>query len=140
MAIRGRGQKLQSRKSKLSEGRIRATKVSETVAKSLSDQKGQAPHPTTIPLVAPIPQELKDIVDVSEEILGDDKIIKQIINIATKNNAVILAFIAPYSSERISPIERRWASIGISEEFGIEIALKQIRHKAARIKKLYLLI
>jgi ClpP class serine protease len=47
--------------------------------------------------------------------------------------------IAPYAGVRISPIEERSAQISISEEFGVETAINEIKSRTD-VKKLLLLL
>lgn len=69
----------------------------------------------------------------------EEKEHKKLIEYANKENVVIIAMIAPYVSVRISPVEETRAEIGISEEFGIEMALEHIK-KESDSKKLILLV
>lgn len=80
-----------------------------------------------------IPDNLKPILNLQEE---DDKALQ---DLAVKHNAVLIALIAPYIPERISPSQFISASLGLSEEFGVETLIGHIQ-KATKCKKLYLLI
>ncbi len=84
-----------------------------------------------------MPKKMSEIVNVAEE-AGDVK--KQLQEVADTNDAVLLAFIAPYGSVRVSPVEERSASILLSDEWGIEYALSSICSKISKAKKLFLLI
>lgn len=67
-----------------------------------------------------IPDELRQMIDVEME---KDKKVKKF---GDAKNCVMLAIIASYVPRKISPSESISASLGISEEFGIETALSQI--------------
>ena len=84
-----------------------------------------------------LPQPMKGIVNVSEE-TGDIK--KDLQKVADKDDAVMLAFIAPYGAVRVSPIEERIATVGFVEEWGVEFALSSICSKIDNPDKLYILI
>lgn len=61
--------------------------------------------------------------------------------IANKEDAIILALISPYAGVRVSPVERRFATIGLHEEFGIENVLERIQESTSgKVKKLFLMI
>ncbi len=80
-----------------------------------------------------IPENLKPILNVEEE---NDSVLQAL---ALRKNAVLLALIAPYVPERISPTEYASASLGVSEEFGIETVISHIRQHT-KCKNLYLVI
>lgn len=67
-----------------------------------------------------IPDELRKMIDV--EIEKDKKVTK----FGNRRNCIMLAVIASYVPRKISPSESEFATLGISEEFGIETALSQI--------------
>ena len=71
-----------------------------------------------------IPEELRKMIDV--EVESDRKII----NFQKKRNCIMMAVIASYVPRKISPSESEYASLGISEEFGMETALSQIGETA----------
>ena len=54
---------------------------------------------------------------------------KKVVEFGENNNKVMLAFIASYAPARLSPVERADMSIGLSEEFGFEEALEEIKDK-----------
>jgi ClpP class serine protease len=71
-----------------------------------------------------IPEELRQMIDVEQE---KDK---KVTDFAKKRNCIMLAVIASYVPRKISPSESEYASLGISEEFGIETVLSQISESA----------
>lgn len=71
-----------------------------------------------------IPDELRQMIDVEME---KDKKVKKF---GGAKNCIMLAIIASYVPRKISPSESISASLGISEEFGIETALSQITEYA----------
>ncbi len=77
---------------------------------------------------------MKKIVNVSEEI--DEKLVE----FANKNNVIMVALIAPYTRVKISPIEEASAFIGLSEEFGVETAIREIKKKAKNTDKVFILL
>ncbi len=79
-----------------------------------------------------IPELFAKMTNLKSE---EDKII---CNFANKENVALIAFIAPYGSVRISPIEEARAIISLREEFGIEILAQKITE--AGVKKAYLLV
>ena len=88
---------------------------------------------------------LQKILDVEEE--KDPDLIKSF-DINSKEGDVFICFIAPYVGIKISPSQEVWASIGLSEEFGIESIIERVRESLRlgpnegkkKIKRLYLLI
>jgi len=87
-----------------------------------------------------LPHEIRELINVGEETDLLQEELRDLTEIANKNDAALLAFLAPYPSKRISPIRERTAEIGLAEEFGIEVAISQINSKIKGKKKLYLLI
>lgn len=82
-----------------------------------------------------IPEELRKMIDV--EVEAD----KKVTSFGQKKNCIMLAFLASYAPRKISPTEKVFASLGISEEFGIETALSQIADTAKdRDLPVYLLL
>lgn len=81
-----------------------------------------------------IPESIQNVLNFDEE-----KENKYLLDYSTKNNVVFIAMIAPYVGMKISPIDEISAQIGLSEEFGIEVALEQIK-KETTSKKLFLLV
>jgi len=73
--------------------------------------------------IVEVPDELKGLIDVSAE---KDKGLKKLAN---KTKAVMLAFVASYVPLKVSPSEAEFATVGISEEFGIETVLTQINEQ-----------
>jgi len=84
-----------------------------------------------------IPKPMKEIVDVKEE---DGKIKKKLLKIASTNNCCILGFIASYRPARITPTKFERAEVGLSEEFGIEQAIFDIKEKLPKINKCFVLL
>ena len=61
--------------------------------------------------------------------------------VADSHDVILLAFIAPYTAVRVSPVEEAYATIGLEEEFGIETALSAIGSKYPKDKpKMYFLV
>jgi len=61
--------------------------------------------------------------------------------VADSHDVILLAFIAPYTAVRISPIEEAYAAIGLEEEFGVETALSAIATRYSKEKpKAYFLV
>lgn len=80
-------------------------------------------------------EEFVSRFNVAEE---DDGALQKV---ADEHDVILLAFIAPYTAVRISPVEEAYATIGLEEEFGIETALSVIKSKYAKEKpKVYFLI
>ncbi len=82
-------------------------------------------------------KDLKEILDVEEE--KDQEMTNQFENLFCKKDCVFLALIAPYVGKKISPSKEAIASLGLSEEFGVETAIESIR-EITNCKKLILLI
>lgn len=73
--------------------------------------------------------------------IGEEDQLAELQEIANKEGAVLLAFVSPYAGIRISPIERRFATIGLHEEFGIENVLEEIQRKIeGKVRKLFFLV
>lgn len=92
------------------------------------------------PLQQIIDKNLEQVVDYSPE---SGQCLLALEDIAKRENCALMAFIAPYAAIRVSPVEMRSASIGLSEEFGIIGTIDKIKSDIARRKKidnLYLLI
>ncbi len=81
-----------------------------------------------------IPASIQKILNFDEE-----KENKYLIDYATTHNIVFIAMIAPYVGLKVSPVSELSAEIGLSEEFGIEVALEHIK-KETGSKKLILLV
>jgi hypothetical protein len=60
-----------------------------------------------------------------------------IVAFAKTKGVALIAFIAPYVSVRVSPVDAISASIGLQEEFGVETVINEL--KRAKTKKAYLL-
>ncbi|MDD5418143.1 MAG: ATP-dependent Clp protease proteolytic subunit, partial [Candidatus Nanoarchaeia archaeon] len=60
--------------------------------------------------------------------------------LANENGVVILSFVAPYRSVKISPSKERKASIGLEEEFRVEEFITEYKNRNLKTKNLYLLI
>lgn len=84
-----------------------------------------------------VPSSLGEILEVAEE--TDESIKDKLVNIATKDEAVLLALIAPYVGVKVTPAKILRAHLGVLEEFGVETVIEQI-HDKTDIRKLYLLI
>ncbi len=86
-----------------------------------------------------LPESIRELVDVKTE---DGKVAKTLQEISDRETVVLLAFVAPYASVRVSPVEERSAAIRMPEEWGIEYALSEIENECApgTRRKLYLLI
>lgn len=63
---------------------------------------------------------------------------EHVMKLAKDKNVALIAFIAPYVTVRISPVEEARAFIGLPEEFGIEALIELL--KEADIKNAYLLV
>ena len=72
-----------------------------------------------------ISKELSEILDVGEE--KDKDVIEELEALTCKNDCVFLAFVAPYFGIKVSPSKVSSASLGISEEFGVEEAITKIK-------------
>jgi len=84
-----------------------------------------------------IPRELSKVISVQ---LEKDRIIT---DFAKSKDLAVLALIASYVPARLSPIRTRGAELGLSEEFGVEVALREIKKlmdKRGDELPLYLLI
>lgn len=86
-----------------------------------------------------LPEAIREVVDVKRE---DGKVTKKLQQISDAETVVLLAFIAPYTSVRVSPVEERSAVIRMPEEWGVEYALSEIESECGQPPKrsLYLLI
>ena len=84
-----------------------------------------------------LPKAMSDIINVGEE-QGDIK--KALQEVSDSNNAVLLTFIAPYGSVKVSPVEERVATISLVEEWSVEYALSCISGELDNTENLYLLI
>ena len=81
-------------------------------------------------------KSIQAILNVAEE---DGDLTADLKRIANENNAVVLAFIAPYIPKRVNPVVQIEAQIGLSEEFGIDCALDKIRGKCDHTKLILVL-
>lgn len=85
------------------------------------------------------PPSYGKLINISLE--TNPKLLQILQPIADKDQAVLLAFIAPSLGKKISPVDFLTASIGFWEELGIEEAVRDIQKATSgNIKKLYLLI
>jgi hypothetical protein len=84
-----------------------------------------------------IGEPLGKILDVAEE--KDADITKDLLEISRTEKAVLLAFIAPYVGMRVSPTRILTAELGMSEEFGVETVINEIKRKT-EAETLHLLI
>lgn len=80
-----------------------------------------------------IPDNLEPLLNVEEENNSDLQ------KLADKHDAVLLALIAGYVPERISPSQFLHPSLGLGEEFGVNTAIEHIQ-SATKCKKLFLAI
>jgi hypothetical protein len=82
-------------------------------------------------------EAMEKILDVSEE--RNQDIIDSLKSNSQANDAFI-AIIAPYVGVKITPSKIKSASMGISEEFGIESVIEEIKEQKSPCENLYLLI
>lgn len=78
-----------------------------------------------------------DVEEETEKTIGCFTNLKEVAN---NNNAVLLAFVAPYAGERVSPIEEKSASIDTLEEIAIGAIIDEINKRVGTEKNLYLLL
>jgi hypothetical protein len=84
-----------------------------------------------------IPKPMKEMVDVKEE---DGKIKEKLLEIAVSNKCCILGFIASYRPAKVTPTKFERAEVGLSEEFGIEQAILDVKEKFSNIDKCFVLL
>lgn len=84
-----------------------------------------------------VSKELSEILDVGEE--NDEELIEELEKLDCKDNTVFLALVAPYYGIKISPSKIAGASLGVSEEFGVEEVIGRIKKKT-NCENLFLLI
>jgi hypothetical protein len=82
-------------------------------------------------------EPFKRLLNVAEE--TEEEIINSFRK-ESEENDVFLAIIMPYIGAKIAPSKRLMASIGFSEEFGIETAINKIKETAPKPNRLYLVI
>jgi len=82
-------------------------------------------------------KSINEISDVNEE--DDPYLSEKLIEISAKNDAVLMACIAPYVGLKISPTKTVKAQTGLSEEFAVETAINRIEAKTNN-RKLMLLV
>jgi hypothetical protein len=82
-------------------------------------------------------EAMEKILDVSEE---TDKDIITPLKANSKENEAFIAIVAPYFGIKVTPSKIKSASVGISEEFGIETVIEEIKECNPTCEKLYLLI
>lgn len=82
-------------------------------------------------------EAMEKILDVSEERNQD---IITLLKANSEVNDVFIAIIAPYFGIKVTPSKIKSASVGISEEFGIETVIEEIKACNPSGEKLYLLI
>ncbi len=87
--------------------------------------------------VIEISKFMRDMVDVKEE---GQQISKELTNIATNADVCILGFIASYRPAKISPTKTVSPEVGLSEEFGIEQAISDIKDKWPDVEKCFVLL
>lgn len=96
------------------------------VSVSSKGKKGTGSKPENLP------ELISKMVNLKEE---EDTHITQL---ATHKNTVLIAFLAPYVTVRVSPVEEARAFIGLHDEFGIEELLRKLGKIG--IKNAYLLV
>lgn len=84
-----------------------------------------------------ITRPLAKILDVSEEKNTD--LSHKLKKISKENKAVVLACIAPYVGKKVSPTRILRAEVSMSEEFGVETVINEIKQKTDATT-LYLLL
>jgi hypothetical protein len=84
-----------------------------------------------------INKELSEILDVAEE--KDKDIIEELETLSCKDDFIFLALVAPERGVKVSPSKILSASLGMSEEFGVEEAINKIK-EATNCKNLILMI
>lgn len=87
--------------------------------------------------MAKLSSAMEKILDVEEE--EQEEIIEPLEKISRKGD-VFIAIIASYVGRKVTPSRSISASVGISEEFGIETAIDRIKEYNSDAKNLYLLI
>lgn len=87
--------------------------------------------------MAKLSSAMEKILDVEEE--KQEEIIEPLKKISEKGD-VFIAIIASYVGRKVTPSRSVSASVGISEEFGIETAIDRIKEGANDCANLYLLI
>ncbi len=88
--------------------------------------------------MAEISDPMRRILDVSKE--ENPELLKSLQEIANDNKCTVLALIAPYVGKKISPTKEISAFIGLSEEFGVETVLGEIKTKISESNGLILLL
>lgn len=83
---------------------------------------------------ADTPDAMESIVSVVRE---DDPVVCEA---ATKAGVPLLCFIASYASTRVSPIEAVHPSIGLYDEFAIEVAINAIKANCNGADRVYMLV
>jgi hypothetical protein len=84
-----------------------------------------------------ISESMQRVLDVDEE---KDKEIISGFKKNSKSNDVFVSIIAPYVGVRVTPSKEIMASMGLSEEFGIETVIEKIKDCNSKCENLYLLI
>jgi len=79
-----------------------------------------------------IPELLAKVINAKPE---EDELICELAN---REKAAFIAFVAPYVGVRISPVEQTYATISLPEEFGVEAVVGELA--SAGVKKAYLLV
>jgi len=80
---------------------------------------------------------LKHLLDV------DEVLEKEVIDVFQNNSEkgdVFISMIAPYVGVRLTPSKESIATIGLSEEFGVETVIEKIKKLSPKSERLYLLI
>lgn len=84
-----------------------------------------------------ISEPMKKVLDVSEE--KDNEIIEKF-GKNSKTNDVFISIIAPCVGVRVTPSKEIMASMGLSEEFGVETVINEIKDCNPECENLFLLI
>lgn len=82
-------------------------------------------------------EPIRTVIDVAEE--NELSIIEELKSVSAENESVLLALIAPYVGKKITPSKTVSAQVGLSEEFGVETVIHEIKDKTD-VKKLMLLV
>lgn len=83
-------------------------------------------------------EELGEVLDVQEE--KEEGIITGLNEISSGEKTAYLAIIAPYVGVKVTPSKIASAQIGLSEEFGIETVIENIKDAQKDCKNLFILL
>ena len=84
-----------------------------------------------------VSKELSDILDIEKE--NDKELVDELEKLECKKETVFLALVAPHYGIKVSPSKTAGASLGVSEEFGVEEVIQLIKNET-ECKNLFLLI